>query len=276
MVCDSCEMVFASPMPGARELSDYNARYFASAHGGAPRDAVSVAFHSAVNRLRVAHVEQYAAKRGIAASSVLEVGAGAGHFARHWLASRPGSLYYAIESDTSMHGALTELGVQIVADAEMLAADTVDIVVMSHVLEHTIDPAAFLRAVTLPLRRGGTLFVEVPCRDFEFKALDEPHLLFFDKGPLGRLLTECGFGDCKLTYHGVEIAKLRADSNVKLLWARVRAHLLARGVVAPFARAAAGLEVLERPLERAAVAPFEAHRTHASPAAWLRAVGSKL
>lgn len=275
--CDTCGMVFAWPMPGTDALSEYNSNYFARAHGGAPRDPVSLAFHSGINRLRVAHVERYAAARGIEPAQVLEVGAGGGHFARHWLERHQGCRYWAIESDVTMHSGLWALGVELCVQPEDMAPGvTLDMVVMSHVLEHTTDPAEFLAMMTSRLRRGGALFIEVPCRDWEYKDADEPHLLFFDKGPMHRLLASCGFGDARVSYHGRELSELRAETRAARFRARARASLLARGIVAPFARTAPGLEVIDVPLERAAVAPFQAHIEQERPSGWLRAMALKL
>lgn len=269
-------MVFAAPMPDAAALAVYNTSYFDSAHGGAPTNPVAIAFHSAIARLRVAHVEHFLDARGIAVSAVLEVGAGGGYFARHWLGRHPDSSYHAIESDTSCHPGLLAMGVEVLQDPRDTQQPPLDLVVMSHVLEHTTDPSDFLRGMTARLRRGGVLFIEVPCRDWEFKAQDEPHLLFFDKVPMARLLSDLGFAEIQLTYHGREIAKLRSPSLVTRVMGGVRARLLARGVVAPFARVTSGLEVLKEPLERAAVAPYEAHRECSRPAWWLRAAAQKL
>lgn len=263
-------------MPDEASLAAYNASYFSSAHGGRPTDKVSVAFHSAINRLRVAHVERYVEAVGLGVSSVLEVGAGGGFFARHWCARHPETSYHAIESDTSLHSNLQDIGVTLHADTHnSLAGEAVDLVVMSHVLEHSTDPRKFLREMTAPLRPGGALFVEVPCRDWEYKSQDEPHLLFFDKTPMARLLDELRFENVELTYHGEEIERLRSPSLATRVLGAVRSRLLARGVIAPFAHAAPGLEVLEDPLQRAAVAPFEAHREQSRPAWWLRAVAQK-
>jgi SAM-dependent methyltransferase len=84
-----------------------------------------------------------------------------------------------------------------------------DLVVMSHVLEHISDPIKFIQIATSGLRQGGALFIEVPCRDWEHKDLDEPHILFFDKRPLQLLLQRAGFNDIEVSYqtsfkdHGV-------------------------------------------------------------------------
>ncbi len=79
--CRSCGMVFAIPMPNDKLLDEYNARYFASAHGGQPRTLVAKAFFSAIARVRLAHLERYLGKHVIDVSSVMEFGPGPGFFA---------------------------------------------------------------------------------------------------------------------------------------------------------------------------------------------------
>jgi SAM-dependent methyltransferase len=275
--CDGCGLVFASPMPDAAALNQYNSTYFAAAHGGIPADAVSIAYHAAINRLRVIHVENYLGARCIVVGSVLEIGPGGGHFANSWLERHSKCEYAVVESDITMHAWLRSLGIDVRTNAAAIPATaSIDLVVMSHVLEHTTSPAAFIADTTAALKQGGVLFIEVPCRDFEFKPMDEPHLLFFDKSSLDTLLSACGFGHIQLTYHGRTIEQLRSESKIGRAWARARAHLLARGIVAPFASDAPELDVLQRPLERAAVAPFEAHHEQVAPAGWLRAMAVKL
>lgn len=275
-VCQGCGLVFASPMPSDAELAAYNASYFETAHGGEPTSPVALAFHSAINRLRVGHVDQYLGRNDISVRSVLEIGPGAGHFARHWMDRHQGTEYHGIESDVSLRSSLRKIGVQVHEGPEdMIGEPAFDLVVMSHVLEHTADPYGFLRAMTARLRHGGALFIEVPCRDWEHKQQDEPHLLFFDKNPMARLLEKLAFGAIKLSYHGREIGDLQTPSLTDRIGGAIRSRLLARGIVFPFAGIAPGLELLE-PLERASVAPFQAHIEQIRPAWWLRAAAVKL
>ena len=264
-------------MPDEEAWADYNFRYFVNAHGGGATDDVAAAFHSAMGQLRVAHVLAYVREGRLTVSSVLEVGPGHGEFARHWLAHRSSTTYRAVESDTGCHPRLAALGIHLIDRPEGLSVGTsVDLVVLSHVLEHVTDPIRFLGTVTAGLRSGGVLFIEVPCRDWEHKTQDEPHLLFFDKVPMGRLLGRAGFAQLELTYHGQEIAVLRRRQGFpRKVWNSVRSRLLSRGVVAPFDSREPGLDVLEKPLERAAIRPFEAHRVRERPAWWLRAMAVK-
>lgn len=274
--CRSCGMVYAAPMPHDSALKEYNASYFASAHGGQPRNSQATAFFSGIARLRLAHIERYLNNRNIAVSSLLEFGPGPGFFARNWLARYPQTAYKACETDTSCHASLQEMGVRLVA-ASALAEDArpIDLVVMSHVLEHISNPIKFLTDATRNLRKDGALFIEVPCRDWEHKPIDEPHLLFFDKGPMQRLLSHLGFEDIQVSYHGQEIEHLRLASVWRSKLMALRSKLITLGLVAPFARIRPGMGALTDPLERAAVAPFEAHRETQTPAWWLRAIARK-
>jgi SAM-dependent methyltransferase len=275
--CHTCGMVFTTPMPKENDLLAYNATYFASAHGGKPNNPVGLAFFSAVARLRVAHIERYLIERQVTVSRVLEFGPGPGFFAASWLEKHPESEYLVVETDTSCYCDLEKLGVQVV-NAETLSYDfeSVDLVVMSHVLEHVADPRVFIDDATKILRRRGVLFVEVPCLDFKHKSIDEPHLLFFDKAPMQFLLNSMGCDDIQLSYFGQEIDALRSRSALYKAWMRLRSGLIRRGLFTPFAFKRSGMEELTSPMERAVVAPYMAHCESLSPAWWLRALAQKI
>ena len=87
--CNYCGMEYATPMPDERLLSEYNANYFESAHGGIVTSVVSLAFFSAIARLRVAFVEKYLHTRESVVATVFEFGPGPGFFANAWLAWHP-------------------------------------------------------------------------------------------------------------------------------------------------------------------------------------------
>jgi SAM-dependent methyltransferase len=270
----ACGMVFAAPMPSHDALEEYNRSYFASAHGGAPRDPVAVAFFSAIARLRLAYVERYLAERRISVARVLELGPGPGFFGRSWLQQHPASVYMAAETDVSCHAALREASIHLI-DPHAQQDDPVDLVVMSHVLEHVSNPREFLADATRNLSDGGAVFIEVPCRDWEHKSIDEPHLLFFDKAPMHRLLSTSGFENIRIDYFGPEIERLRSFGTLRGAWGALRSKLISSGLVAPFSAVRPGMETLADPLERAAVAPFQAHRESLKPAWWLRAMVQK-
>jgi SAM-dependent methyltransferase len=274
--CNLCGMDFASSMPQDSALEEYNASYFASAHGGQPHNSLETAFFSGIARLRLAHLDRYLGNNNISVSRVLELGPGLGFFARNFLKKHPETTYLAIETDTSCHASLKEMGVHIVA-ASALAEDSIpiDLVVMSHVLEHVSNPIEFLKDATQNLRKDGALFIEVPCRDWVHKPIDEPHLLFFDKVSMQYLLRQLGFEDIQLSYHGQEIERLRSASVWQSKLMALRSKLIVLGLVAPFARIRLGMEAIDDSLERAVVAPFQAHLETQKPAWWLRAIARK-
>jgi hypothetical protein len=274
--CCSCGMVFAVPMPAEKILGQYNSSYFASAHGSHPRDPFSIAFFSGIARLRLSYIERYLGKHNCNVSVLMEVGPGHGFFARNFLEKYPDTTYRAIETDTSCYTSLKDVGVHLVdVSSKMEKIMPVDLVVMSHVLEHVANPRGFISDVTQNLREGGILFIEVPCRDWEYKPINEPHLLFFDKGPMQHLLRQMGFEDIQVSYHGQEIERLRSVSVLRSKLMALRSRLITLGVVAPFARIRPGMEALTDPLERAAVAPFKAHCEMHKPSWWLRAIAHK-
>ncbi|MCE9619627.1 MAG: class I SAM-dependent methyltransferase [Planctomycetes bacterium] len=274
--CLDCEMVFATPMPGEQALEQFNASYFSSAHGGKPHSPVSTAFFAGIARLRAAHLDRYVSKSSKPVSRVLELGPGPGFFARDWMEKHPATQYLAVETDSSCHASLKKIGVHILESASAPGVGKpVDLVVMSHVLEHVSDPVAFLSESTRNLRSGGVLFIEVPCRDWEHKSLDEPHLLFFDKAPMKHLLGKLSFTDIQTSYHGQEIDSLRGASGLTAMAMAIRSRIIAMGIVAPFGGMRPGLECLSDPLERAVLAPYRAHRESQKPAWWLRALATK-
>lgn len=274
--CLNCEMVFAAPMPSESALERFNANYFTEAHGGQPHNAVSTAFFSGIARLRGAHLDRYLEKHAAKVTRLCELGPGPGFFARDWMDKHPSTHYTAVETDSSCHASLIKIGVRLVSGAAAQdSANPVDLVVMSHVLEHISNPVQFLSDSTRALRQGGVLFIEVPCRDWEHKSIDEPHLLFFDKAPMKHLLGKLGFADIEMSYHGQEIANLRKASRLSVLILMLRSKLIGLGIVAPFGCLRPGMKCLSNPLERAVLAPYRAHLESQKPAWWLRALATK-
>lgn len=276
--CENCKLVFVHPMPDEKALVAYNAGYFSNAHGGISVDRLTIAFHSAINLLRVLHVGVFVQQHNRNIRNVLEIGPGAGHFARHLRSKYPGILNYTVvESDTSCHPNLQVSGVIVYTSIDQLPSDEqFDLIVISHVLEHTNDPVQFLSNCTKYLVTGGILFIEVPCNDYAHKNSDEPHLLFFDKGPMNLLLTKTGFDDIHLSYHGKTISELQRPKPFYSGYVeRIKNILLRKGIVLPFAVKDKELKGIDNSLERAVIKPFQSHVEQTEPAWWLRALSIK-
>lgn len=83
-----------------------------------------------------------------------------------------------------------------VLDTAEIEPDSIDVVTIVHVLEHTPSPSAALRAMHRALRPGGLLFVEVPNMldpNMFYDFLLHEHLFHFSTGTLQRLLVRHGF-----------------------------------------------------------------------------------
>jgi SAM-dependent methyltransferase len=101
----------------------------------------------------------------MASDTVLEIGAGAGHFAR----SVTCKTYTGLETNPAAV-ATAEVAGQLVLDqtvAQYLAAtgDPLDVVCLFQVLEHVHDPVRFLRPLVDRLGVNGRLIVAVPADD---------------------------------------------------------------------------------------------------------------
>ena len=138
---------------------------------------------------------------------ILDVGAGYGHILYALGQRFPYSNRVAIEFSEVCVRHLEALGLRVFTrPVEEVLPDfrqTFHLVVLSHVLEHFLDPHEVLSLVYASLVPGGLLYVEVP--NIPEEALlkypdqawaprfDEPHISFFSVTTLRRLLESVGF-----------------------------------------------------------------------------------
>ncbi len=189
--CARCELVYAQPQPSPAELADYYAHYW---DGEVAVSTPSTRrYYLAQSLSRVDYLRRF----GIfdTAPRVLDVGAGLGLF-RDGMTRRGGAHdYVAVETDRDQFEGLRQ---RLGADHAFQRLEDVpaerkfDLLVLSHVLEHMDQPHPFVEGLMQWLRPGGLLFVEVPHRDYRYKALFESHLLFFNPNSLGDLLGRHG------------------------------------------------------------------------------------
>ncbi|PJE00529.1 MAG: methyltransferase type 12, partial [Leptospira sp.] len=203
--CKNCGLVFAYPSLTDEELEIYNSSYFLNAHGGNSTHPIALAFHSAINKIRANHVLDYAKGSGIKVKKVLEIGPGLGFILKYFQNKHPEVEYSIIESDLENLSKLKKIAFSYYKDLDDAPKDYFDLVVVSHVLEHTNDPVAFTSKLIEKINRDGILFIEVPNEDYKFKNEDEPHLLFFNKFSMGKLLDQFSLKRVLITNHGPAI-----------------------------------------------------------------------
>ena len=276
MECLNCQMVFIDPMPSEEALNKYNDSYFDSAHGGHPNKLSALAFFSGIGKLRGAYVDAFLTRENVSVQKVLEIGPGHGYFAKNWIINNPNVEYFAVETDKSCYTYLQQAGVKVISPEQMENAfDEVDLVIISHVLEHVSEPLEFLQVVTKKLRKGGVLFIEVPCFDWQHKEFDEPHLLFFDKKSIKQLLNRVGFESIDVNYYGNTIKSLKVNSSLDKFIIKVRSKLIDLGFYKLFAYPVPQSMVKLSTLERAATKYRMAHKESQKPAWWLRSASIK-
>ncbi len=274
VLCTSCSFQFVSPMPSEEELEAYNNSYHDSAHGGQERDIKAQAFFSGIARTRLHFIEQNISLSKENKYTLIEIGPGPGAFAAVWLKRFPNSTYYAIETDVSCHEALKNLGVTLINPSDIKSyKETADFIVMSHVLEHVIDPFSFLNYYLKMLKHNGHVFVEIPCNDWQHKDMIEPHLLFFDKKPMYELLKRLEMVPLKVSYYGTRIRQL--NNPISKFFKQLRRFLFRKGITYYHPQKRKLKKIGLSTLETNALVSFDAHMEQSEPSWWLRVLFKK-
>lgn len=117
---------------------------------------------------------------------IFEVGAGYGYNLAAFGEAFPDAALLTDELDLELQGAMGTKGAQ-------LEDGPYDIIIMSHVLEHFIDPKTMIARATSALAEDGVIVIEVPNDEDGISvitACDEPHIGFFGGETLAKLLND--------------------------------------------------------------------------------------
>lgn len=181
--CSSCQLVFALPAPTTAELSHYYNTYWDGEVAIVSPSTVEYYLAQSISRIR--YIKQYV---NIEKNShVLDVGAGAGTIADALKKEGIECYYNAVEPDNTQRNNLAKkhnffCGYREIG--EIPNKNKFDLIILSHVLEHVIDPHNFIEELISFLSPNGSLFIEVPNQDYKYKNIIEPHLLFFNQTSL--------------------------------------------------------------------------------------------
>ncbi len=139
-----------------------------------------------------------------AGNRLLDLGFGRGHIMR--LARAYGFEVYGMDSSRRLVEQLeAEFGKRLshgAIGADPIPWDSFDAIVMSHVVEHLVEPVKILREVLTKLSPGGLLYVAVPnIASLQFRIFGKywdainpmVHMQYFNEKSLSRLLGEAGF-----------------------------------------------------------------------------------
>jgi 2-polyprenyl-3-methyl-5-hydroxy-6-metoxy-1,4-benzoquinol methylase len=149
--------------------------------------------------------EKFAALTGGADLDVLEVGAGPGwnllRLPAHRRVGQDVTLAYADQ--------LRQHGIEFVSDLAQLSGQQFDVAIVSHVLEHLLEPAKMLAEILPLLKPGGKLLVLVPLEASvrKFSVRDKNHHLFsWSAHTLHEFLAASGYRvrSCIVKRHGYD------------------------------------------------------------------------
>ena len=180
-----------------------------------------------------------------------------------------------IECDNHRFNLLLSLGILRTVEAACRSKDATcfSVIILSHVLEHVTNPVEFLNSFAYKLNVGGHMFIEVPCLDWKHKNLDEPHLLFFDKPSVNRLLERIQLKKIKLAYYGILIDDLLNPLNK--FFRRLRGYLWRKGIVYYHPERKNLLKIFGNEMEAEATLNYYPHKEQTSHAWWLRVIAKK-
>jgi SAM-dependent methyltransferase len=273
VACNDCGLHFANPMPEIEKLIAYNNSYHDSAHGGSDRDLKQQAFFLGLAKTRLDFIAKQISLEKDYPYKILEIGPGPGAFVKVWMDCFTKSQYFVLESDESCHKGLKKIGAKIIYSKDEKIAEKYDFIFISHVLEHVTEPICFLESFVDKMKKGGLLFVEVPCMDFKHKSLDEPHLLFFDKKPMEVLLKRLKLTKLKIAYYGIPHQHLK--NPIRQFFKRLRGFLWRKGIIYYHPESQNINSVVKDDLQTQALLNFDAHKEHFEPAWWLRVLYKK-
>lgn len=273
--CIKCKLVFTDPLLSERDLNDYNSSYFENAHGGNAKDPITIAFHSGINKVRGRYILNQLKNDGFQIKRILEVGPGQGFIADFFKKMDSQIEYTVVETDKSNLDSLKRKVDFVFSSLTELRDSEYDLVVMSHVLEHSNDPIFFLTEILDKLKLGGYVFIEVPNSDYKFKNLDEPHLLFFNQISMKNLLHLLNLQTLKISTHGPKISESFLSKFLKRIYFFLDKKLNQKTILIPIHIFYSHLKHFLSNREIVSILPFDPVKDRSDERTWLRVLAKK-
>jgi SAM-dependent methyltransferase len=201
--CPDCHLKMTFPQPGEMELGRYYASDTYISHSDTKSGFINRLYHAARKYMLKKKLRWVRQASTLEKGSLLDVGAGTGHFA-HFM-KESGWQVTALEPDsTARKVALDKLGL-VVRPLEDLASQPIqsfDVITLWHVLEHVRDLDGYMSCFHSLLKSGGVLIIAVPnhmSKDAKkygakWAAYDVPrHLWHFSPLAMEKLMTKHKF-----------------------------------------------------------------------------------
>jgi len=201
--CESCGFLFTQDAPEIDVIGSYYQSPEYISHTGGDRSFTDILYGMARSIMLKAKRRTVSRLTRSRAGSLLDVGAGTGHFVKEMLSK--GWNAWGVEVSEEARKYASEVnGVQLYESIsnESVGTEKFDAVTMWHVLEHIHDTGAMLKNVSDIIKPGCTLIVAVPNRKSAYAryycenwaAYDVPrHLWHFDSKSLRTIVERQGF-----------------------------------------------------------------------------------
>jgi len=147
---------------------------------------------------------------------ILDVGAGHGYIIDALKNKFPNSITFAVEIDTQMHDTLAKKTEQVFSSWKDITNTKFNLIIISHVLEHIVNPVEFLLELKSLVKKDGFIFIEVPNNDDFHKKSLESHLTVFNKNAIERLVKEIGMEIVELVIIGQKLTSLRPSLQYRV------------------------------------------------------------
>jgi len=203
VTCDACGLMYANPRaaePDHVQIERYDPDFVENLvqRGGARvrKESLQVRDYDVTRK--------FLAARYPARGELLEVGSGLGYLLAFF--RDDGWRVLGVEPDAGLNRhAEKVLGLRVksaILPHADIPSDSMDVVLMMHVIEHVPDPHSTMSEIFRVLRPGGTLVMETPCYDtLTFRILGRRerslscggHIYFFTTHTLEQLATKAGF-----------------------------------------------------------------------------------
>lgn len=243
--CASCGLVQVQPLPTTEELNHYYSTTYRSETWNIAVDVSLFPRDMGILLSRGRSQAQLLMRclpNTPADARILDIGAGFGHILWCFKELLPEARLVACEPDPGCKPFLEKAGAQVlpllIDGAASLAAvaskGPFDVIILSHVLEHSLHPREFLAMVGGLLAPGGAVVLEVPhCPPEQLTARggnDAPHITFFTADTLQALTDRLNWEPLFLDTCGPRLRRRTIASTVRRLAGALarRLHLAPR------------------------------------------------
>lgn len=204
-LCKTCGLVYQSPRMTEAELDKFYARQYRTLYQG---QAEPTSHDVRIQSRRATHLAGIVSEDDtLSIEYHLDIGCGSGALIEA-MQNTCGCYSEGIEPSTAYRLFSIDKGLSIYSslDAWKVSSEKrPDLVTMSHVLEHLMDPIAYLKDLRQHvIKRRGYLLVEVP-NLFVHKSFELAHTFAFSPGVLRELVRKAGFDIVWLKKHGVPL-----------------------------------------------------------------------